>query len=200
MREITFTTFEQDKFNFKTKSKHQLFEIYSNLSDILSKTIFKQYRYNFNLEYKEVKQLTDISLWNILDKYDVSKQVKFTTFAFNKVPFLVKDELRTLTKSRRKYSNTMNAKCYIEDANIKDFLLDDRDYSEKEKKMIQSIIKILKQSGLPKLSIDIFIKSVLFQEKNETIGAKYNISKSRVSQHCIKIKQYLQDFRNEIEY
>ena len=193
-----FTTLEQDISNFSSKTKQELFELYGNLSDIIAKNVFKQYKFDNRLEYEDIKQLASIALWNVLDKYDVSKQVKFVTFAFSKMPFLIKDDLRKITKSRNINASYENNSCSINTDYIKNTLTDSRVYIDKENRLIQSIIDFLNQSELPQLSINIFTEVVLYKEKASEVAAKYNICKSRVSQHCIKIRKYLQKHKDKI--
>lgn len=198
MEKTIYTTLEQDIFNFSSKTKQELFEIYNYLSNVFTVKLFRLYGYNSIIEREDMKQLADIALWKIIDKYDTSKMVKFSTFAFNKMQNLIKDEIRSITHSRSLQTINTNITFALEEKynNIEDT----RIFDSREAKIIDSVTEILKESPLSKKSISIFTDAVLYQIPQKNLCKKYNISAPGISHHVRDVKRYLQKYRKYIDY
>lgn len=198
MGKTVYTTLEQDIFNFSSKTKQELFEIYNYLSNFFSSKLFIKYGYNSMVEREDLKQLADIALWKTIEKYDVSKQVKFSTFAFNKMQNFIKDEIRSLTHSRSRHvinsNNTFSLELQYDD------IVDDRRFDSREEKLINSIIDVLHRSNLPEKSVKVFIDNVLYHIPAKDLIQKYNVSASMISLHVTKVKKYLRKNKEKVNY
>lgn len=197
MEKIIYTTYEQDVVNFSSKTKQELFEIYSYLTNFFSKKMYTQYSYNKVLEKDDLKQLANIALWKTIEKYDIYKSVKFSTFAFIKMPNIIKDEIRCLTHSRNQNAMCSNTMASLD---VKDYVIkDERVFVSKEEQLIENIIKVLEQSDLPSKSIKVFIDAVLYNLPQKHLSNKYNITGSMISHYCKRVKNYLKDNREKID-
>lgn len=198
MEKAIYTTLEQDVFNFSSKTKEELFEIYNYLTNFFSRKLFVKYGYNSTVEREDLKQLADIALWKAIEKYDVSKNVKFSTFAFVKMQNTIKDEIRSLTYSRRKYVVNPNNMFSLELQHNN--IVDDRQFDSKEERLINSIIDVLRQSDLSEKAINVFIDNILYHIPAKNLVDKYNVSTSMMSQYVRKVKKYLKEHRDKVNY
>lgn len=210
MTKVIYTTLEEDKINFSSKTKEQLFELYNSISEVIAIKLFHQYKYNKGIELEDIKQLANISLWKAIDKYDIEKNIKFCTFAFNKVKFLVQDDLRSITKSRSGYTIYENTQLSLfstindsidrvnKTTQLCDILQDNRNYSSKEQDIINNINKILAHSNFSEKDKNIFIEAIIDNIPQNKIAKKYGISTANISQRVNKVKRYLQQYKNQI--
>lgn len=199
-KDFKFPTLEQDKINFSSKSKQSLFETYRMLSDIISKRMYVQYRFNNILEYDDIKQLADLSLWKLLDKYNPQLNTTFSSFAWSKLSNLIRDEIRVITKSRNIGRELENNKLSINDDNMSLTIIDNNNYEEKEGRLIKAIETMLDKSSFNERVKNIFKQCVLYNVPQIKIAEQYKISESAISIHVRKVKRYLQQQKEYLEY
>lgn len=207
MTKVVYTTLEEDKINFSSKTKQQLFELYNSISEVVAIKLFQDYKYNKGIEYEDIKQMADLSLWKVINKYDLEKNIKFCTFAFAKVKYLVQDDLRVITKSRQGYAIYENSQVSlfsaIDNKNEKeirlcDALYDTRTYSSKEQLIIDNILKVLDNSHFTERDKSIFINAAIDNIPLNKLRNRYGLSLSRISQCVKRIKKYLRQHKNTI--
>lgn len=162
--------------------------------------MYSKYRFNNILEYEDIKQLADLSLWKLLDKYNPQLNTSFSTFAWSKLSNLIKDEIRVITKSRNIGREMENTKLSINDDNMPLTIIDNNNYEEKEGRLIKAIETMLEKSTFNDKVKNIFKQCVLYNVPQIKIAKQYKISESAISIHVRKVKQYLKQQKEYLEY
>lgn len=179
--------------NYKQNSTEELFnEILENSKKIFHSVLHRQGVFSKNKDYEEIYSLLQFALYRTLNKYDINKNTKFTTYLYSTLANEVKLFYRT--QGKHKESNTSMYTVITQDTDKVELweLLEDEDslssYNNIEHR--DTISKFLNQ--LSELDKKIFIGYYFNDKKQKEIGNELNLKQITI---CRRMQRAIERYR-----